>query len=344
MKNKVSPPAFFLLSGMGCLLLWLANLGIGSVNIPFGELINGIMGNGFSKSSWKIIFYEYRLPKSITAILAGIALAASGLQMQTYFRNPLAGPFVLGISSGAGLGVALWLMAGAAFGTMLSELYSSAWMVFLAATSGSAGVLLLISLAAWKVRDSMTLLIIGLMFGSFAAAIISVLSYFSPAEQLKMFTVWSMGSLGSTGWSQLTVFITATLIGIVPAIYYANSYNAMLLGENYAQSMGVNIRRLRWAMIVSTGILTGCATAFCGPIAFVGIAVPHISRMLLQTSDHRLLFPGSALIGAIVMLLCDTISQLPGSANTLPINAVTSLFGAPVVIWLILKRNFSKEF
>ncbi len=264
--------------------------------------------------------------------------------MQTYFRNPLAGPFVLGISSGAGLGVAIWLMAGAAVGTLIPGIFGNAWMLFLAATSGSMAVLLLMSLAAWRVRDSMTLLIIGLMFGSLAAAIISVISFFSQAEQLKLFTVWSMGSLGSTGWNQLAVFFVATLIGVSPAMYLAKSYNAMLLGENYAQSMGVNISRLRWIMIISTGILTGCATAFCGPIAFIGIAVPHIARMILKTSDHRLLFPGSAILGAIVMLLCDTISQLPGSAQTLPINAITSLFGAPVVIWLILRRNFSKEF
>jgi iron complex transport system permease protein len=344
MKNKLTPPLFFLLSGVACLLLWLGNLGIGSVYIPFNEIINSILGIGFSKTSWEIIFYEYRLPKSLTAILVGVALSASGLQMQTYFRNPLAGPFVLGISSGAGLGVAIWLMAGAAFGTLFSGFYGNAWMIFLAATTGSTGVLLLISLAAWRVRDSMTLLIIGLMFGSFAAAFISVLSYYSPAEQLKLFTVWSMGSLGNTGWNQLSVFMSATVIGLSPAIYLAKSYNAMLLGKNYAQSMGVDMRHLRWTMIISTGILTGCATAFCGPIAFIGIAVPHITRMLLQTSDHRLLLPGAALIGAIVMLLCDTVSQLPGSVHTLPINAITSLFGAPVVIWLVLRRNFSKEF
>jgi iron complex transport system permease protein len=344
MKNKLSPTLFFLLSGIACLLFWVLNLGLGSVQIPFTELIGRILGNEFSKSSWEIIFLEYRLPKSLTAILVGIALSASGLQMQTYFRNPLAGPFVLGISSGAGLGVAIWLMAGAAVGTLIPGMFGNAWMLFLAATSGAMAVLLLMSLAAWRVRDSMTLLIIGLMFGSLAAAIIAVLSYFSQAEQLKLFTVWSLGSLGSTGWNQLLVFLIALLIGISPAMYLAKSYNAMLLGENYAQSMGVNISRLRWIMIISTGILTGCATAFCGPIAFIGIAVPHIARMLLKTSDHRLLFPGSAILGAMVMLLCDTISQLPGSAQTLPINAITSLFGAPIVIWLILRRNFSKEF
>ena len=344
MKNKLTPTLFFLLLGLGCVLIWVVNLGLGSVSIPFHEIINRVVGKEFSKSSWEIIFMEYRLPKSLTAILVGVALSASGLQMQTYFRNPLAGPFVLGISSGAGLGVAVWLMAGAAVGTLFSGFYGNAWMLFLAAATGSMAVLLLISVAAWKVRDSMTLLIIGLMFGSLAAAIISVISYFSQAEQLKLFTVWSMGSLGSTGWNQLSVFMVAILMGTSPALYLAKSYNAMLLGENYAQSMGVNMVRLRWMMIVSTGILTGCATAFCGPIAFIGIAVPHIARMLLRTSDHRLLFPGSALLGAMVMLLCDTISQLPGSAQTLPINAITSLFGAPVVIWLILRRNFSKEF
>lgn len=344
MKNKFTPSLFFLLSGIGCLLIWVLNLGLGSVTIPFPEIVSRILGTEFSKPSWEIIFLEYRLPKSLTAILVGIALTVSGLQMQTYFRNPLAEPFVLGISSGAGLGVAIWLMAGTAFGALIPGMFGNAWLLFLAAASGSMAVLLMMSLAAWRVRDSMTLLIIGLMFGSLAAAIISVISFFSQAEQLKLFTVWSMGSLGSTGWNQLGVFLIAILIGVSPAIYLAKSYNAMLLGENYAQSMGVNISRLRWIMIISTGILTGCATAFCGPIAFIGIAVPHIARMVLKTSDHRLLFPGSAILGAIVMLICDTISQLPGSAQTLPINAITSLFGAPVVIWLILRRNFSKEF
>jgi iron complex transport system permease protein len=284
------------------------------------------------------------LPKAFTAILAGITLSISGLQMQTFFRNPLAGPFVLGISSGAGLGVALLIMAGSAFGWSLYAGSLGLWAVIMAASAGAILVLLLMSLTAWKVKDSMTLLIVGLMFGSAVSALISVLAFFSNAEQLKMFTVWSMGSLGSTQTNQLIGFLTATLIGILPMLIMLKSYNAMLLGEAYAESMGVNINKLRWTMIISTGILAGSATAFCGPIAFIGIAVPHMARLIFKTGDHRILFPASALTGAIVLLVCDSISQLPGSAQTLPINAVTSLVGAPMVIWLILRRNFSKEF
>jgi iron complex transport system permease protein len=200
------------------------------------------------------------------------------------------------------------------------------------------------SLTAWKVKDSMTLLIVGLMFGSLAGAVISVLAYFSDADQLKVFTVWSMGSLGGTTTVQLQIFGLVMIIGLIPVLIFIKSYNAMLLGEAYAESMGVSIHKLRWAMIISTGILAGSATAFCGPIAFIGIAVPHMARLVFKTADHRVLFPASLILGAIVLLACDAISQLPGSAQSLPINAVTSLVGAPMVIWLILKRNFSKEF
>jgi iron complex transport system permease protein len=286
----------------------------------------------------------YRIPKAFTAILAGLALSISGLQMQTFFRNPLAGPFVLGISSGAGLGVALLVMAGSAFGMSFFSGGFGMWAVVISASSGAILVLLLMSLTAWRVKDSMTLLIVGLMFGSLAGAIISVLAYFSDAEQLKVFTVWSMGSLGGTQAGQLELFFMACVLGVIPVLVFIKSYNAMLLGEAYAKSMGVNIHRLRWAMIISTGILAGSATAFCGPIAFIGIAVPHMARLVFKSADHKILFPAAALIGSIVLLFCDAVSQLPGSAQTLPINAVTSLIGAPMVIWLILKRNFSQEF
>jgi iron complex transport system permease protein len=303
-----------------------------------------VFGSGFSKNSWETIVIGYRIPKAFTAILAGIGLSLSGLQMQTFFRNPLAGPYVLGISSGAGLGVAILVMAGSAFGWSIYSGGFGIWAIVFSATSGSILVLLLMSLTAWKVKDSMTLLIVGLMFGSAVSALISVLSYFSGAEQLKMFTIWSMGSLGSTQPDQLVAFLVAVIIGLIPLIINLKSFNAMLLGEAYAESMGININKLRWAMIVSTGVLAGSVTAFCGPIAFIGIAVPHMARLVFKTGDHRILFPASALIGAIVLLACDTVSQLPGSAQTLPINAVTSLVGAPMVIWLILRRNFSKEF
>lgn len=310
------------------------------------EIVSGLTGGELSKKSWEIILFDYRIPKALTAILAGLALSLSGLQMQTFFRNPLAGPYVLGISSGAGLGVALLLLGGSAFGWNLlgGGGFVGIWGTIIAASTGAILVLVLMSITAWKVKDSMTLLIIGLMFGSATGAIISVLSYFGGADELKLFTVWSMGSLGGVSQDQLLVFFIVCVIGVVPILIYVKSYNAMLLGERYAESMGVNLHRLRWAMILSTGILAGSATAFCGPVAFIGIAVPHLARMLFQTGDHRMLFPASALIGAGFLLLCDSVSQLPGTAETLPINAITSLFGAPLVIWLILKRNFSRDF
>jgi len=343
MKNK--PTYFLFLIGiLICLLLFAVNLASGSVLIPIQEVMGRFIGGEFSKSSWETIVIGYRIPKAFTAILAGIGLSLSGLQMQTFFRNPLAGPYVLGVSSGAGLGVALLIMAGSAFGWSMYSGGFGIWAVVFSATLGSILVLLLMSLTAWKVKDSMTLLIVGLMFGSAVSALISVLSYFSGADQLKMFTIWSMGSLGSTQPDQLVAFLVAVLLGLLPLLVNLKSFNAMLLGEAYAESMGVNVHRLRWAMIVSTGILAGSVTAFCGPIAFIGIAVPHMARLVFKTGDHRVLFPASALIGAAVLLACDTISQLPGSAHTLPINAVTSLVGAPMVIWLILRRNFSKEF
>jgi iron complex transport system permease protein len=343
MKNR---PTYllFVLGLVLCTLLFVANLSLGSVSIPFFEIAGGLLGKGFVKSTWETIVMEYRLPKALTAIFAGISLSVSGLQMQTFFRNPLAGPYVLGISSGAGLGVALLLMAGSAFGWVVYSGAWGIWAIIIAASLGAILVLLLMSITAWKVRDSMTLLIIGLMFGSAVSAIISVLAYFSEAEQLKLFTIWSMGSLGGTSFGQLIGFSFAIFLGILPVLWMLKSYNAMLLGEAYAESMGINITRLRWGMIISTGILAGSATAFCGPIAFIGIAVPHMARLVFRTGDHRILLPASALTGAIILLFCDGISQLPGSAQTLPINAVTSLIGAPMVIWLILRRNFSKEF
>jgi iron complex transport system permease protein len=344
MKNNARHLTLFIFGGVLCVLFFLINLSVGSVNIPMSEIAGSFFGEAFSKKSWEIIVNGYRIPKAFTAILAGLALSISGLQMQTFFRNPLAGPFVLGISSGAGLGVALLVMAGSAFGMSFFSGGFGMWAVVISASSGAILVLLLMSLTAWRVKDSMTLLIVGLMFGSLAGAIISVLAYFSDAEQLKVFTVWSMGSLGGTQAGQLELFFMACVLGVIPVLVFIKSYNAMLLGEAYAKSMGVNIHRLRWAMIISTGILAGSATAFCGPIAFIGIAVPHMARLVFKSADHKILFPAAALIGSIVLLFCDAVSQLPGSAQTLPINAVTSLIGAPMVIWLILKRNFSQEF
>ncbi|MEX2565187.1 MAG: iron ABC transporter permease [Cyclobacteriaceae bacterium] len=344
MNNQAKHLLYFLIGIGTCLIIWLVNLGTGSVNIPISDMVKRPFGGPFPREAWEIILMEYRLPKSITAMLAGIGLSISGLQMQTFFRNPLAGPYVLGISSGAGLGVGILSMAGTALGWQTLGGYGAGWPIILAASFGSILVLLLIGLTAWRVRDSMTLLILGLMFGSIASAILSILAYFSEAEQLKMFTIWSMGSLGDTGWDQVKVLAVAVFVGLFPAILWIKPFDAMLLGENYAKSLGINTTHLKWVMIISTGILTGSITAFCGPIAFIGIAIPHIARMIFKTSDHKILFPAAALIGIMGILLCDSLSQLPGSYQTLPINAVTTLIGAPVVIWLIIDRNFSKEF
>lgn len=342
---KKNRPILLLSAALILLVLsFLLNVSLGSVSISPGEILSGIFTGEWTKASREQIILNYRIPKALVAILAGIGLSISGLQMQTFFRNPLAGPFVLGISSGAGLGVAILMLAGSAFGLVAFGGAINPWAIAIAGTLGASLVLVSVSLVAWRVRDSMTLLIVGLMFGSAVSAVISVLSYFSGAEALKLFTIWSMGSLGGLVWDQVWVLILVITIGIIPVIASVKSYNGMLLGESYAKSMGINPDRLRWLMILSTGLLAGCITAFCGPIAFVGIAVPHVARMIWRTSDHRLLFPATAILGAILLLLCDVVAQLPGSAQTLPINAVTSLVGAPIVISLVLKKNFSKEF
>ncbi|MDG1278769.1 MAG: iron ABC transporter permease [Algoriphagus sp.] len=343
MKNSRTTVLFFI-AILALIFSFLLNISLGSVSIYPDEILEGLLVGDWIKTSHAQIILNYRLPKASVAILAGIGLSLSGLQMQTFFRNPLAGPFVLGISSGAGLGVALLMLAGSAFGIAALSSGLSAWAIVGAGTLGAGLVMVLVSLVAWRIQDSMTLLIVGLMFGSAVSAIVSVLSYFSGADALKLFTVWSMGSLGGLAWPQVLVLSTVVLIGIFPIIFSVKSFNAMLLGERYAKSMGVNPAYLRWMMILSTGLLAGSITAFCGPIAFIGIAVPHLARIIWKTADHRVLFPATALLGAILLLLCDVIGQLPGSAQTLPINAVTSLVGAPIVIGLVLKRNFSKEF
>lgn len=339
MSFKISLfPFALLLLGISFLL----NLSMGSVWIPPVELVEGLVSGNWAKNSWEQIILHYRLPKALVAILAGIGLSVSGLQMQTFFRNPLAGPYVLGISSGAGLGVALLMLAGAAFGVSLTGLNS--WAIAGAGIVGAGSLLVLVSLIAWHVKDSMTLLIVGLMVGSVVAAVVAVLSFFSGAEALKLFTVWSMGSLGALTWSQVSILCLLILIGTIPIIGSIKSYNALLLGETYARSMGIHTSRLRWWMIGSTGILAGGITAFCGPISFLGIAVPHLARMAWKSADHRVLFPGSAIFGASLLLLCDSFSHFPGWASSLPINAVTSLIGAPLVISLILRKNLSKDF
>lgn len=320
-------------------LCFVLNIGLGSVSIPFRETLNILFTATIENTSSEYIIWDYRVPKAFTAILVGGGLALSGLLMQTLFRNPLAGPFVLGISSGASLGAAILIMGA----TLITGVTSLGLMndisLALAASIGSFLVLMAVMIVAARVKDTMALLIIGLMFGSITGAIVSVLSYFTNAEKLQQYVYWSFGSVGDLSWSQLVLLSGIILIGIVLSILSIKSLNAYLLGENYARSLGVNLKKSRYIIIIATGLLAGSVTAFAGPIAFVGLAVPHLTRQLFRTTDHRILVPAVLLYGAILMLLCDTVAQLPGSASVLPINAITSILGAPVVIWLLVRKK-----
>ncbi len=313
-------------------------MSLGSVHIPFQDMLSSIFGQE-TKESWNYIIIHYRLPKSLTAIMAGSGLAISGLLMQTLFRNPLAGPFVLGISSGASLGVALLILGVSLFGGGIAALVASSTGIAIAASLGAFLVLLAVMLVAERLRNTMSILIVGLMFGSITSAVISVLSYFSSAEQLQQYIFWGFGNLGDLGWRELLIMASFFLISMILILRVVKPLNSLLLGENYAQSLGINIRRTRQFILIATGLLTGIITAFSGPIAFVGLAVPHITKLFFKTSNHSILLPAVALIGAIGMLLADTMAQLPFSAYTLPINAITSLFGAPIVIWLLMRKR-----
>ena len=289
--------------------------------------------------SWDYIIWNYRLPKAITAILVGSGLSLCGLLMQTLFRNPLAGPFVLGISSGASLAVALLIMGASFLPTWIAVYVMTDVALVLFSGVGSFLVLAAVLLVATRVKDTMALLIIGLMFGSITSAVVSVLSYFTNAEKLQQYIFWSFGSLGNLSWNQLGLLLIAILIGVGLSIAAIKSLNGLLLGENYARSMGVNIAIMRYVIIIATGLMAGAITAFTGPIAFIGLAVPHLTKQIFTTTDHKILLPAVAIYGAILMLLCDAIAQLPNSANVLPINAITSIIGAPVVIWLLVRKR-----
>ncbi|MFT6066584.1 MAG: iron complex transport system permease protein, partial [Polaribacter sp.] len=289
--------------------------------------------------SWDIILFNFRIPKAITAILVGSGLSISGLLMQTLFRNPLAGPFVLGISSGASLGVALLILGSSVFGGFFLTSSVSNWSLPIASSLGAFLVLSAVIIAANKVRNTMSILIIGLMFGSLTSAVISVLAYFSEAAQIQQYLFWSFGSLGNLSWNEISVFIFIYIFGLSATLTIIKPLNSFLLGENYAKSLGINIKKSRIIILLITSLLTGVITAFSGPIAFVGLAVPHIARMFFTTSNHKILIPATAIIGAIILLICDAIAQLPTSEFTLPINAITSLFGAPVVIWLLMRKK-----
>ncbi len=329
----------FIVLGIVLLLSTMLNLGLGSVSIPFNEVMGVLFGGDSSRESWSYIIWNYRVPKALTAILVGSALSLSGLLMQTLFRNPLAGPFVLGISSGASLGAALLIMGTAIWSGWFSYGIINDISLAIASGIGSFLVLLIVVVVATRVKDSMALLIIGLMFGSITAAIVTVLSYFTQAEQLQQYIFWSFGTVGNLNWTQLLILTTSTLVGLFLSVLSLKSLNALLLGEQYARSMGVHIRKARYIIIIATGILAGAVTAFAGPIAFIGLAVPHLTRQIFNTTDHKILVPAVLMYGAILLLLCDTLAQLPMSSYVLPINAITSIIGAPVVIWLLIRKK-----
>ncbi|GAB2772785.1 iron chelate uptake ABC transporter family permease subunit [Salinimicrobium soli] len=319
--------------------IWFLNISLGSVDIPFREVVAAIFTSEGSRESWQYIIMNYRIPKALTAVLAGSGLAVSGMLMQTMFRNPLAGPYVLGLSSGASLGVALVLMGAGLFGGMVSSVVFSSWGLVIASSLGSLLVLLAVILASIRLKDTMAILIIGLMFASLTSAVVSVLAYFSPAAQLQQFVFWSYGSVGDLTWSELGILFIFWLLGTAIAVFSIKNLNSLLLGEQYAKSLGMHIGRNRTLLIVATSLLAGSITAFAGPIAFVGLAVPHLIRQVIPVNDHRVLLPAVILGGALLMLLCDIVAQLPGSEFTLPINAITSLIGAPVVIWLLVRKR-----
>ena len=318
---------------------------LGSVSIPLNDALKIITGSNSSNPVWTTIITEFRIPKAITALLAGSALSVCGLLMQTFFRNPLADPFVLGVSSGAGFGVALVLLTAGSIGINLFYIgsFMSKIGITLAAGIGSAAVLFLITVVSRKISNNITLLILGLMIGYIIGSLENILKYFSTPENLQGYVIWGMGNLGNVLWSDLIILFPLILAALFSAFLLSKQLNLLLLGENYAVSMGANIKLIRLLIIITGGILGGVITAFCGPIAFVGIAVPHITKNLLNEYDHKVLIPLVALTGGILMLFCDIISQLPGKEQTIPINAVTSLIGAPVVIWVIFQQRRVKH-
>ncbi len=321
--------------------LFALSLGFGSVSIPLDAVAAILWDEAGQKASWSHIVHAIRLPRALTAVLAGAALSASGLQMQTLFRNPLADPFILGISAGASLGVALVVLGtGVTGGGLLAGLglLGQAGVVA-AAVAGAALVLGLVMLVGRRLQNAMTLLILGLMFGYLTGALVSVLLYFSIPEQVQTYVLWTFGSFGAVTWGQLAILAPVVLAGLGIAGLLVKPLNALLLGETYARSMGLDARRARLWIIASAALLAGAVTAYCGPIGFLGVAVPHLCRALFDTSDHRVLLPATLLLGAMLALSADLAARLPGSEATLPLNAVTALIGAPVVTWIILRRR-----
>ena len=322
------------------IILFALNLVVGSVKIPLPDVVSILMGNESSKASWQFIILESRLPQAMTATLCGGALAVSGLLLQTAFRNPLAGPSIFGINSGAGLGVALVMLLLGGSLSVGSISISGFVAVLVAAFIGAMAVMALIFFFSTLVRNNVMLLIIGIMIGYISNSAISLLNFFATDEGVKSYMVWGMGSFGGVSMSHMPVFATITLLGLLGAVILIKPLNALLLGDRYAENLGINILRVRNWLLIVTGILTAITTAFCGPIAFIGLAVPHIVRLLFVTDNHRILLPATILMGSVVALLCNLICFLPGETGVIPLNAVTPLIGAPVIIYVIAKgRN-----
>jgi iron complex transport system permease protein len=322
-----------------CLVLDIA---LGSVRIPLAAVVKILLGRAGEPTAWVFIVEKIRLPKALTAVLVGSGLAVSGVQMQTLFRNPLASPSVLGISAGAGLGVAVLLLAGgsAASAYVIRQLgLGGSWALVGAATAGAGLVMALVLGLSARVRDNVVMLIVGMMVASISVSIVSLWQYFSAPEQIQEYLLWTFGSLGGVLGAQLAVLAAVVVVGLALAFASAKPLDALLLGENYARSLGVPVGRARTLIIASTSLLAGSITAFCGPIGFIGLAVPHLVRGLLGVADHRVLLPAAALAGAALMLLCDCLTQLPGSQAALPVSVVTSLLGAPVVLWVVLRKG-----
>ncbi len=318
----------FLLISLG--VLFLLNISLGSVKIPLHQILESLSGQS-EQNIWNDIIWQFRFPKAITCVVAGASLATGGLLMQTLFRNPLAGPDVLGLSAGSSLLVSLMILSGNAV-----ALFSGPWAISIAASVGSAAVFLVVISISQRLRDNVSLLIIGLMIAAVTQSIVSVLQFVSKAEDLQTFMIWTLGSVGGTSWKEINVMSVIFLVGGLISFASIKSLNALLLGDNYAQSVDINLKRSRFLIVLATSLMTGVVTAFCGPIAFVGLAVPHMIRLIIKTSNHKILIPAVMIGGAILLLLCDMLAQLPGSTQILPLNAVTSVIGAPVVIWMIL--------
>ena len=317
----------------------MLNLLVGSVHIPADEVVRLLTGHSGSNPSWQFIVLQSRLPQALTALLSGGALAVSGLMLQTAFRNPLAGPDVFGINSGAGLGVALVMLAMGGSLTAGNITFTGFMAVLLAAFTGAMLVTAVIFAFSSMMRNNVMLLIVGLMIGYLTNSAISLLNFFATEEGVRSYMIWGMGNFSSVSMAQIPLFASVTLIGLIATILLVKPLNAMLLGTQYAENLGFNIKRLRNILLIITGLLTAVVTAFCGPVAFIGLAVPHMARLLLRTDNHRLLLPGTILCGMVVALLCNLICSLPGRVGIIPLNAVTPLIGAPVIIYVIVRRK-----